>query len=354
MSDERRKEYLHTPVEQLDLSRIENIEELVRSFGSMSFQSRNLGTCARILERIVTDPDRPTVFLGMAGALVAGGLRKVVRDMIQAGLVDVIVTTGAIVYQDFYQSRGYRHYIGTPLADDATLRELEIDRIYDTYVDEAKFQETDRYIAQLVEELEPRAYATREFFAHLGAAVDDESSILAAAARHEIPIYCPAIADSSIGIGLAIYYHNQLVAKKTDPPLFQLDTIRDNYEMAQLVGRSPKTAAIYIGGGVPKNYINDAVVTANMLDYDADGHEYAIQLTMDRAEWGGLSGSTLAEAQSWGKIHLEAKKAMAYVEMTVALPLLAASLFHSGTLDNRPRLRFQWEGATLRAIEATK
>jgi deoxyhypusine synthase len=234
-------------------------------------------------------------------------------------MIDVLVTTGAIIYQDFYQSRGYKHFKGDPHSDDVLLHSYMIDRIYDTYVDEDKFRETDFFIGKIMDEEGGGRYSTREFISLLAKrCADDEGSILGAAYNKGVPIYCPAIADSSIGIGLATAYKRAREAGTPESETFMLDTIRDNYEMAQIVHMSSGTGAIYLGGGVPKNYINDAIVMADMLYGEEYGHEYAFQVTMDRAEWGGLSGSTLGEAQSWGKIDAEATHAMAYVEMSVS------------------------------------
>ena len=333
-----RNEILAERIESLKIDGNTTISSLVEQFKDISFQARNIGHCSDIYRRMLTDMQRPTIFLGLSGALIAGGLRNILCDMLKNNMVDAIVTTGAVIYQDFYQARGYGHYKGNPNAEDDILYRLSIDRIYDTYVDEEKFRETDRFIGELVKDLEPRAYSTREFIGILGNTVKDENSILHTASRLKIPIFCPAIADSSIGIGLTLFHHREHEKQSH----FHLDTIKDNHEIARLVAASGKTGAIYLGGGVPKNYINDSIVIADMIFGDQRGHDYAIQLTMDRAEWGGLSGSTLGEAQSWGKIYLEANKATAYIELTIGLPLLYSSVVgHSGR-SARKRLNLDW------------
>jgi len=348
-----RNRLLSKKIKSIDMDKNCSVYELMRSFNGSSFQSRNIYLCSSIYERMLQDPRRPTIMLGMSGALIAGGLRKILADMIKNGYVDVIATTGAIVYQDFYQSLGNSHYIGTVDADDEVLWKNQIDRIYDTYVDEKKFRNTDIFISELVEKLEPRGYSTREFMGWLGQQISDDDSILYNASRYGVPIFCPAIADSSIGIGLALNFHrngnsnngrSRIKSRNGvgDNGHFYLDTIQDNFEIAQIVSASKRTAAIYLGGGVPKNYINDSVVMSDMLFKDTPGHEYAIQITMDQPSWGGLSGSTLKEAQSWGKIGLEAKKATANVELTIGLPLLYGYVHHNGTGKSRKRLKFQW------------
>ena len=346
-----RKQILSKTIKPIDLEVTKSVHDLMEAFQNSSFQSRNLFICADIYRRMLTDPVRPTIMLGMSGALIAGGLRKILTDLIKYGFVDLIVTTGAIVYQDLYQALGNEHYQGTPQANDEQLWKFQIDRIYDTYVDERKFRTTDIHISKLVNKLEPRGYSTREFLAFLGSQISDQNSILYNASKFEVPIFCPAIADSSIGIGLTVYFKNyhDLIPTNTNttggvaPKHFYLDTIQDNFEIAQIVAKSNKTAAIYLGGGVPKNYINDSVVMADMLFQKSGGHKYAFQLTMDRPEWGGLSGSTLGEAQSWGKINVHATKATANVELTVGLPLIVGYLMHKDIWKNRNRLSFKWE-----------
>jgi deoxyhypusine synthase len=341
----QRSAFLSTPVNQLDLESAKTIRDLVSLWSRTSIQSRSIAECAKVYENMISDPERPTVFLGLSGALIAGGLRKVIRDLVESGFVDVIVSTGAILYQDLYQARGFQHYMGTPASDDTLLHDLYIDRIYDTYVDEIGFVKTDDLVGEIASELEPRKYSTREFMSILGKeAQHDPNSIIGTASRHEVPMFCPAIADSSLGIGLAGLYR---AAKRVGKNLMHLDTIRDNYEIAQIVLKSKKTGSIYIGGGVPKNYINDAAV---MLDY-TPGHAYVFQITADAPHWGGLTGSTLDEAKSWGKISRKATRATAYVEATIGLPLVAGYVLQSPKLrKGRKHLKFVWKGDELKEI----
>ncbi|MGA1821598.1 MAG: deoxyhypusine synthase family protein [Thermoplasmatota archaeon] len=345
-----RSDLLKRPIKMIDLSKETTIGGIVDGFSDTSFQARKLAESVEIFNEMISRRDRKTmtIFLGLSGALVAAGLRKVISDMIRLRMVDVIATTGAVVYQDFYQAMGYKHYRGDPRSDDNLLHSLMIDRIYDTYVDEDKFRETDVNIGRIMDEVGGGRHSTREFLSILGErCVADQESILGAAYREGVPIYCPAIADSSIGIGLATAYKRGREEGRSPEDMFMLDTIRDNYEMAQIVHMSNSTGAVYLGGGVPKNYINDSIVMADML-YSGDfGHELAIQVTMDRADWGGLSGSTLSEAQSWGKIDEKATHSMVHVELSVALPLIAGALFEKVGWRRRKGPNFLWDGDTL-------
>jgi len=343
-----REDFLKNPIKMLDLSKKLSLGELVSQFKSTSFQARNLANCVSIYRKMTEKDDSHTIFLGMAGSMIAAGLRKVLTELIRKGLVDVIVTTGAVVYQDYYQAKGHHHYRGNVHSDDVRLHEIMIDRIYDTYVDEEKFRETDISIGKLLRSFGGGRYSTREFMAILGErCTHDEDSILGAAFEEKVPIYCPGIADSSIGIGLAASYSRQRKEGIPKKDIFVLDTIRDNYEMAQIMNRSKSTGAVYLGGGFPKNYINDAVVMSDMIFGDQPGHEYAFQITMDRVEWGGLSGSTLGEAQSWGKIDADATHQMVYVELSIGLPLIAGAVLEGRNWKKRNGPKFQWDGDRL-------
>ena len=346
----QKKQLLAERVKQVNVAPGMSAADLVEAMASMSIQARNIGTCAQVLSRMYTDKRRPTVLLGLAGPMIAAGLRKVIRDLIVGGYVDVVVSTGAILYQDIYQARGYGHYRGAINADDTVLRDLRIDRIYDTFVDEEKFIETDIWCGKVADELEPGAYSSRAYLDFLGSKLTDEGSIVRQCHKLGVPIFSPAINDSSIGIGLTDHRHRAVQAGRQG---LMIDSIRDNYELTQIVVKSPGTAAIYVAGGVPKNYINDSVVMSYIFGLDR-GHDYAIQITTAVTADGGLSSSTLGEAQSWGKIGKKASFAMAWVEPSVSLPLLAAYVFDRHPAPCRDRLSMEWDGQVLKRITRKK
>ena len=178
--------------------------------------------------------------------------------------------------------------------------------------------------------------------------IDDPNSILVAARERGIPIFCPAINDSSIGIGLTEHYHS---CKQESRPGIHIDSIRDNYELTQIIVKSKRTSAFYVAGGVPKNYINDSVVMAYIFGQNTGGHKYAIQVTTDSPHWGGLSGSTLGEAQSWGKVNKTANHCMAFIEPSVSLPLIAGYAFQKRLYQTRPKITFHWEADILKKLE---
>jgi deoxyhypusine synthase len=329
---------LTTPIQQIDVKNNISAADLVENMAGMSIQARNLGMCAQVLKNMLTDKKRPTIFLGLAGPLIAAGLRQVIKDLVTHHIVDAIVSTGAIIYQDIYQARGAHHYRGTPAADDALLHDLRIDRIYDTYVDEEKFWQTDTWCGRIADEMPPQNYSSREYLSYLATKITDQNSIVYQCHKHGVPIFCPALNDSSIGIGLT---GHRIRALKSNKKPISIDSIKDNHELVQLMVNSPKTAAIYVAGGVPKNYINDAVVMGYLYGLER-GHDYAIQITTAVTADGGLSSSTLGEAQSWGKIDTKASTAFAWVEPSVSLPLLASYIFGKNLGKNRKPLNFKF------------
>ncbi|MFC1511229.1 deoxyhypusine synthase family protein, partial [Candidatus Margulisiibacteriota bacterium] len=162
-NEELKKEILKQRVKQVKITKDTSVADLVESMSDMSIQARNIGQCAQVLKNLYADKDRPTVFLGLAGPLIAAGLRKVIRDLVVAGAVDVIVSTGAIIYQDIYAAFGHGHFKGSPSADDSALYDLQLDRIYDTYIDEEKVEQTDRFCKEVADEMPPGNYSSRAY-----------------------------------------------------------------------------------------------------------------------------------------------------------------------------------------------
>lgn len=336
----RKRALLGRPTTPVKVKPKTTVAELLDSYRDASFQARALGNCAAVFEAMLRDRDRPTIFLGLAGSLIAAGMRQVITDLIEQNMVDVVVSTGAIISQDLYQARGGRHYHGRVDADDKELRDLYIDRLYDTFIDEEKYWKTDLAVSQFADGLAGTSLSSRAFLRLLGdSAKDDPGSILGACVRRGVPLFVPALNDSSIGIGLTEHYHRM---RQSGREPMTISSIRDNYELTQIVVKSPATAALYISGGVPKNYINDSIVMSYIFGIDTGGHRYALQVTTDAPHWGGLGGSTLSEATSWGKVSKKASHEMAFVETSVALPLLYGYALQKNAARGRKRLKFQW------------
>ncbi len=312
--------FLHTPVEPFAVEGGLSADQVLSRMERISFQGRNLATARRVWQKMLADD--VTIFLGMAGALSAGGLRLVVAHLIANRYVDCLVSTGANLYHDLHETRGRRHYLGSPREDDAALAEDRIDRVYDTYASEEEFIDNDNWIAGFAHSLEARPYTTREFLHALGGHLwntTGRDGILTAAYRARVPIFCPAIADSSVGMGIS-------QARQRDPRRGQIDVIGDIVESANLVIRRPHTASVVLGGGTPKNFINQASVQAEYYCPEVQGHRYALQIVTDVPHFGGASGSSLEEAQSWGKLAVDAQRVSVQADATLALPLLASAL----------------------------
>ena len=340
--------FLTVPVEPFEIEPGAPADELLRRMERISFQGRNLATAHRIWQRMLADD--VVIFLGVAGALTAGGLRLAIARLIRERAVDCVVSTGANLYHDLHETRGRRHFVGSPRADDGALQAARIDRVYDTYVDEDEFVDNDNWIADFTVELEARPYTTREYLYQLGRHLWNETrgdGILTAAYRASVPLFCPAIADSSIGMGLA-------QARHTHPRCGWIDVIGDIMESTNLVIRRPRTASIVLGGGTPKNFINQASVQADFCRPGAGGHRYALQIITDAPYFGGASGSTLDEARSWGKLATDADQVTVHADATLAFPVLTSALAASARqlLDDRRPPLFEPSGRAL-AIDGT-
>ena len=336
----QKSRFLRVPVEPFAAEPGLSADEMLARMERVSFQGRNLSSARRIWEKMLGADC--TIFLGVAGALSAGGMRLLLAHLVAARYVDCLVSTGANLYHDLHETRGRRHYIGSPHQNDAALQADHIDRVYDTYASEDEFVENDEWIAAFAMTLEPRPYTSRELLYKLGEHLWNETGregILTSAYRASVPIFCPAIADSSIGMGLS-------QARHRDPRFGHVDVVGDIIESANLVIRRPRTASIVLGGGTPKNFINQASVQAEFYDDRVGGHRYAVQVVTDVPYYGGASGSSLEEAQSWGKLATDAEQVTVHADATIALPILVSALESSAreTLAARKTLRFDLSG----------
>ncbi|MBN2250629.1 MAG: deoxyhypusine synthase [Candidatus Altiarchaeota archaeon] len=306
---------------------------LIGAFSGMSFQARNLARAARIYERMLGDADCG-IILCLAGSLFSAGLKKVVCDMVRNNMVDAIVSSGAVIVdQDFFEGIGFRHYMGSPNMDDELLRKEAIDRIYDTYIDEDQLRVCDMTIAGIADGLEPRPYSSREFIREMGAYLDKKGnavdSVVLEAYKRNVPVFVPAFSDCSAGFGL-VYHQN----KRGDGPKVSIDSVKDFLELTRIKTESKDTGIFMIGGGVPKNFTQDITVAAEILGTDVSMHKYAVQVTVADERDGALSGSTLKEAHSWGKVDSGSEQ-MVYCEATIAMPLIVSYAYHSGAWKNR-------------------
>ncbi len=346
MKMERKSSLLKHPVRSLELKKTQTLYDLLQAFEHTSFQSRNLFKCFEVFRKMLKDPTC-IIFLGLSGAMIPGGMRRVVRDMIEMKLVDVLVSTGANIFHDLFESFGYRHYLGSAEGDDDALRRHRIVRVYDALMDDHEINQVIALLSEVPKELGEKVVSSRRYLEVLGHQLQDEESILKTASRFGVPVFVPALCDSSIGIGLTFLH-----TRKSKPSEgLIIDQIRDNFEIAQLKRMAKTTGAIYIGGGVPKNYIQQLGPVSELLFQRERGHRFAFQVTTDDPKWGGLSGCTFEEAKSWGKIEKASAYAAVYMDATVALPLLVGAIFQEGkACQKRKRRRFVWEGDRLKSI----
>jgi deoxyhypusine synthase len=343
MGDKTKKELLNRTIEHIDITK-HNPVSIVDAMQHMAFSSRDLYRASDIYDRMLRDRECG-VILCLAGSLISAGLKKVFTEMIRSKMVDAIVSTGAnIVDQDFFESLGFRHYIADESLKsglhDGMLRDLMIDRIYDTLIDEEELRVCDETMQKVIDELEPKPHSSREIIREMGAYLHTQNKgvdgIVLEAYKHDVPIFCPAFSDCSAGFGFVAHIHAR---QATGQPTVSIDSAKDFYELTQLKIKNPQTGLLMIGGGVPKNFAQDIVVAAEILGVEAPMHKYAIQITVADVRDGALSGSTLKEASSWGKVDTVYEQ-MVYSEATLALPLIAGYAYHKGGWRNRTEKRW--------------
>jgi len=341
-----KQELLKDPIQHIDIKK-HNVVELVDAMQHMAYSSRDLNRAASIYERMLRDQECG-VILCLAGSLISAGLKQIFIDLIRNNMVDAIVSTGAnIVDQDFFEGLGFKHWIANDLlkqgTEDGTLRELMIDRIYDTLIDEEELRICDTTTEKIADSLDPRPHSSREFIRAMGAYLEKNGktpekggvdSIVYAAYQKDVPIFCPAFSDCSAGFGLVAHQH-----ARQDKPKVSIDSAKDFYELTQLKIANPTTGLLMIGGGVPKNFAQDIVVAADILGTEAPMHKYAIQITVADVRDGALSSSTLKEASSWGKVDTTFEQ-MVYSEATLALPLITGYAYHKKAYEARSERRW--------------
>ena len=336
LSHNRKKDFLNKEVEHIDITSFD-ARSIISSMEKMSFVSRETANAANIFNEMIKDKDC-TIFLTLAGSTSAAGCMHIYRDMIKYNMIDAIVATGAsIIDMDFFEALGFKHYQGSQFQNDTELRENYIDRIYDTYIDENELQMCDKTIREIADNLEPKSYTSREFINEIGKYLKSNAkkkgSLIEMAYDNNVPIFCPAFTDSSAGFGLVM--HQERNPKKH----ITIDSIREFRELTEIKIKSKGSGLFMIGGGVPKNFIQDTVICAELLGEHVDMHKYAVQITVADSRDGACSSSTLKEASSWGKVDVT-KEQMVFAEATSILPLIASDAYHRGFWKQRERKNF--------------
>ena len=334
------KKILKHPTEPLEVWPERKISELTEGMLWTGFQGRKLAEVIRVWSRMLWKRNI-VIWLGIAGAMVPAGMRRVISYLIKRRMVDVIVSTGANLYHDAYEARGRKHFVGTHLIDDVKLRKHRIDRIYDVFADEEGFYKFDRWIEKVLCQnwKDDYPYSSREILSTLGKVLSkkgrEKDSILVNAYRSGVPIFCPALNDSALGFSI-------MFANRRGGRRILIDQLKDVEESSRITELAKATGVIYVGGGVPKNFIQQTAIIASYQTRHDRSHNYAIQITMDSPQWGGLSGGTFEEAQSWGKIHRRASKVTCFVDATIALPIIVHALSEKFKRLRREVPVFEW------------
>ncbi|MDI6810830.1 MAG: deoxyhypusine synthase [archaeon] len=298
-----------------------HVDELVEELSGCTFGAGRLAKAVEIYEEMLKE--ETTKFMGIAGALVPAGMRNILAEMIRERYVDVVVTTGANLVHDIIEALGEHHYtigdgganVDIPV-DDVRLRNHGLDRIYDIVVHDEAFARLEDFLRGVFEDLDRKKYSIRELLTVIGEHLSDRNSLLRSAVDCGVPVFCPSIADSMIGLHIWMY-------KQTGS--LEIDAFDDMKELIDLFCDAKRTGALILGGGVPKNFIFQTAMIAPR-EKGREGLDYVIQITTSTPEDGSLSGATLEEAQSWGKIRDKAKIVTLYCDATIALPILMAAV----------------------------
>ncbi|MBR1369637.1 deoxyhypusine synthase [Methanocalculus chunghsingensis] len=296
-------------VAQMHLRPGMTVGELVDAMGRAgAYNGGSLAEAVSITEMMFADP-AATRFFGLAGAMVPAGMGGIVSDLLDAGYIDILVSTGANLTHDVIEAIGCHHYHGTEICDDVDLRHDEINRIYDVYLPTEAFEVFEDFMQGVYSDLpDGSSLSISDLLRRIGSSLG--SGILATAARKDIPVYCPAVQDSMIGLQYWLFSQTNKVT---------IDAFADMKPLMNRCFAAEKAGAFIVGGGVPKNFILQSMLMTE------NGFTYAVQLTGDRPDLGGLSGATLDEARSWGKITEEARAVTVYGDATITLPLLIAA-----------------------------
>jgi len=331
-----KKDFLKEPIKHIDIKSFDSTR-IIEAMKDMSFSARDTAKAAELFNTMINDKDC-TIILCIAGSTSAAGCMRIYADMIKYNMADVVVASAAtIVDMDFFEALGFRHYKGSAAVDDKKLRELYIDRIYDTFIDEEQLQICDNTVKKIADSLPKRPYSSREFIREMGKYLLEtarkKDSLVQLAYENNVPIFCPAFSDSSAGFGLV---KHQCENEKNH---ISIDSVKDFRELTEIKIKSATSGLFMIGGGVPKNFAQDTVICAEILGKPVPMHKYAVQITVADVRDGACSGSTLKEATSWGKVDTGFEQ-MVYAEAASVLPLIISHVYHKGDWKNRKKR--QW------------
>lgn len=337
MRKQKSSKYLTNPTRPIQIDRDRSVAGILSKMEGAGFQARALADAHNLWIDMLSD--NTTIFMGLSGALVAAGMRRLISYLIKNHYVDVVVSTGANLFHDLHETLGRYHYQATPETDDVELQEAQVGRFYDTLASEHEYREADEWVGNFANTVDhSRPYSTREFLHLLGRELSEiatEDGILTSAYKAKVPVFCPGIADSAIAVGVATSRIN-----RKNP--FQFDIIQDVVEASQVIARSVNTSVILFGGGPPKSFLHQTEVTAAIIKQSVRGHKFAMQIGLDLPESSATSGRSFEEAQTWGRVAKDAKIVSVLCDPTIAMPILVTSLSQTGTKALKQRRRPQF------------
>ena len=315
----KREDYLRNPVAHMKISGTLTVDQLIQQFNKAgSFGAGRLAQACDIYEKMVRD-EECTIFLALSGAVIPAGMRELVASLIRARFVDAVVCTGASMVHDAIEALGGKHYKGSSIIDDHELYMYHIFRICDVFVPEEDYIRFDYQLAEMYKEIAAtrngESFSSNEFSWEIGKRLNDSNSILRAAYEEEVPIFMPAVRDSEFG-----YAHLLHSSQGNLQSPLRVDAFKDVPLICEICEKSAKNGMVVIGGGVPRNTVQSAAIASQK------GMDYALVITMDRPEPGGLSGSTLRETVSWGKVKQGAEKEMVIGDAMIIFPVIIASV----------------------------
>jgi deoxyhypusine synthase len=302
-------------VKDFEPKKKQTVDELVRQLKFTAFNARKLAEAVDIIEEMVKDKNC-VKFLGLSGALIPAGMSSCIIEMIKNKWVDIIVSTGANITHDLAKCFGEKFTQCEPeKIDDIKLRKEGFDRIYDVVSSYKTMEVMEKNVQKIFKQIEEREYATYELMDEIGRRIKNKNSIVRNAAENNVKIIVPAFFDSILGIQFWMYSQDHEIKINERKDLDYL--INLNFELKE---QNKNTGVLILGGGVPKNFILQSVLVADKP------HRYVVQITTEKPEFGGLSGATLEEAKSWGKVDEKSKLCTVYCDATVALPIIVSAL----------------------------
>lgn len=337
MRKQKSAKYLTAPTRPVQIDRDRSVAGILTKMEGAGFQARTLADAHNLWLDMLGD--NGTIFMGLSGALVAAGMRRLISYLIKNHYVDVVVSSGANLFHDLHETLGRYHYQLNSEINDDELQDAQVGRFYDTLASEHEYREADEWVGNFANTVDhSRPYSTREFLHLLGrelAEIATEDGILTSAYKAKVPIFCPGVADSSIAVGIATSRIN-----RKNP--FQFDIIQDVVEASQIIARSVNTSVILFGGGSPRNFLQQTEVTASIIKQTVRGHKFAIQIGLDLPEGSSTAGRSFSEAKTWGRIAKDAKTVSVLCDPTIAMPILVTSLSQTGTKALKQRRRPQF------------